>query len=57
MRPEMTPAEVESGRFIAVKFALPVLYVVVLALLAYRMTIGVDLTDESCTMSHSWMDG
>ena len=46
MRPEMTPAEVESGRFIAVKFALPVLYVVVLALLAYRMTIGVDLTDE-----------
>ena len=57
MRPEMTPAESGSGRLIAPKFALPVLYVVVLALLAYRMTIGVDLTDESyyVTFLDDWL--
>ena len=42
---------------IAPKFALPVLNVVVLALLAYRMTIGVDLTDESSyvTFLDDWL--
>ena len=53
----MTPAESGSGRLIAPKFALPVLYIVVLALLAYRMTIGVDLTDElyDVTFLDDWL--
>ncbi len=39
-------SERQPGPLMAVRFGLACLYVAVLALLAYRLTIGVDLSDE-----------
>ena len=50
-------SERQSGWLIAAKRGLPVFGFVVLVLLAYRMTIGVDLSDESyyVTFLDGWL--
>ena len=50
-------AELQPRGLVAIWFGLMGLSVIVLALLAYRMTIGVDLFDESCyaTFLDGWL--
>lgn len=50
-------SERQPGPLMAVRFGLACLYIAVLALLAYRLTIGVDLSDESyyVTFLDGWL--
>src|SRR5580700_11696940 len=49
--------QTSTSWLVAIWFGLMGLSVIVLALLAYRMTIGVDLSDESCyaTFLDGWL--